>query len=167
VPPHKKQSKQTAAPGRAKPETRKSQIPLLVAIAVIAIVVLTVTQLKGDSQATPTTAGASSGVSPAAQLRQATDQGRPALVFMHSTDCIPCKQMMTVVEQVMPEFSNQVVLVDVNVYDDANASLLQTLRLQAIPTSVIFDKKGQSKTYVGVMTPADLRARLRQAMGGS
>jgi len=167
VSPHKKQSRQTVAPGRTKTEARKSQIPLLVAIAVIAIVVLVVTQLKSDSQATPTTAGASSGVSPADQLRQATDQGRPALVFMHSTDCIPCKQMMTVVEQVYPEFTNQVVLVDVNVYDDANASLLQTLRLQAIPTSVIFDKKGQSKTYVGVMSASDLRTRLRQAMGGS
>jgi thioredoxin-like negative regulator of GroEL len=126
-----------------------------------------VTQLKSDSQATPTPTVAASSLTPAEQLQQATNQGRPALVFMHSTDCIPCKQMTTVVEQVIPEFSSQVVLVDVNVYDDANASLLRTLRLQAIPTSVIFDKKGQSKTYVGVMTPADLRTRLRQAMGGS
>ena len=167
MPSHKKQSRQHVAPGRATTATRKNQIPLLVAVGVIAIVALMVTQLKSDSQATPTIAGASSGVSPAEQLRQATDQGRPALVFMHSTDCIPCKQMMTIVEQVYPEFTNQVVLVDVNVYDEANASLMQTLRLQAIPTSVIFDRKGQSKTFVGVMSATDLRTRLRQAMGGS
>ena len=167
MPSKKKKSRQTVAPGRAETVTRKSQIPLLVAVAIIAIAVLMVTQLKSNSQATPTAAGAPGGVSSVEQLRQATDQGRPALVFMHSTDCIPCQQMMTVVDQVYPEFSNQVVLVDVDVYDDANTSLLQTLRLQAIPTTVIFDKKGQSKRYVGVMTPSDLRTQLRQAMGGS
>ena len=163
---HKKQSRQPVAPGRAKTATRQNPLPLLVAVAVIAIVVLMVTQLKSDSQATPAAAAAPGGVLPSSQLQQALDRGSPTLVFMHSTDCIPCQQMMTVVEQVFPEFSNQVVLVDVNVYDDANASLLRTLRLQAIPTSVIFDKKGQSKTFVGVMSASDLRTRLRQAAGG-
>ena len=167
MPSQKKKSRQVVASGRAKTEPKKSQAPLLIAVAVIAVAVFMVTQLRSDSQATPANEGASSGVSPAEQLQQATNQGRPAFVFMHSTDCIPCKQMMTVVDEVYPEFSNQVVLVDVNVYDEQNTSLMRSLRLQVIPTSVIYDKKGQSKTYVGVMTPADLRTRLRQAMGGS
>ena len=153
---------------RQKAPDKKSSAPFVLALIGIALVILVVTQVKAQTQsASPTPIGAASKNLPAVQLDKALAQRQPALVFMHSTDCIPCAQMMKIVDQVTPEFEGKVALVDVDVYNDANASLMRRLGLQVIPTSVIYDRNGQSKTYVGVMSANDLRSRLQQAAGGN
>ena len=58
----------------------------------------------------------------------------------HSNNCKQCLTMMEVVEQVYPEFANSVALVDVNVYDERNAALLQQARIRAIPSQI--DRRG-------------------------
>ncbi len=105
--------------------------------------------------------------SPADQLNLALAAGQPVLVFMHSTNCQSCIDMMKVVEQVYPEFADQIVLVDVDVYDNANVPLMQKLGLRYIPTVVVFDKNGKSAQNVGAMKADAFRAFLRQkALGG-
>lgn len=105
--------------------------------------------------------------SPADQLNQALAGGQPVLVFMHSTTCQSCIDMMKTVQQVYPEFANQVVLVDVDVNDQANVPLMQRLGLRYIPTVVVFDKTGKSAQNVGAMKPDAFRTFLRQkALGG-
>ena len=105
--------------------------------------------------------------SPADQLNQALAAGQPALVFMHSTSCQSCIDMMKVVDQVYPEFAGQVTLVDVDVYDDANGPLMQRLGLRYIPTVVAFDKEGKAAQNVGAMKAVAFRSFLLQnALGG-
>ncbi len=105
--------------------------------------------------------------SPAEQLDQSLAAGRPVLVFMHSNTCQSCIDMTKVVNQVYPEFAGQIALVDVNVYDDANAPLMQKLGLRYIPTVVVFDKAGQAAQNVGAMKADAFRTFLRQkALGG-
>ena len=105
--------------------------------------------------------------SPADQLNQALTAGQPVLVFMHSTSCQSCIDMMKVVDQVYPEFAGQVTLVDVDVYDEANGPLMEKLGLRYIPTVVAFDKEGKTAQNVGAMKPDAFRSFLRQhALGG-
>ena len=66
-----------------------------------------------------------------------------------------------------PEFADQIVLMDVNVYDRANTALMERLGLRVIPTTVFIDRQGQAQQVMGVMEPAALRETLGQlAMGG-
>lgn len=75
--------------------------------------------------------------------------------------------MMEVVDQVYPEFAGQVVLVDVDVNDNANGPLMQKLGLRYIPTVVVFNSQGQAAQNVGAMKPDAFRSFLRQrALGG-
>jgi thiol-disulfide isomerase/thioredoxin len=112
-------------------------------------------------------ASVTAGRSATDQLSWALNQKQPALVFMHSTSCQSCNDMMKVVDQIYPEFRDRVLLVDVDVYDEANARLMQLLELRYIPTVVVFDKEGQATRNVGVMKPDAFRQLLTEhALGG-
>lgn len=170
-------SKKHSSPQRpSQPQARKKNngLTTILALAGLGLVIVMILLLKMEQEpaatATSAPAAASALVSqdtPAEQFQQALAAKHPTLVFMHSTDCIPCKEMTKVVEQVYPEFAQQVVLVDVNVYDRTNTALIQQLGLRVIPTTVFFDRQGQGQQFMGVMEPDDLRNTLRQlAQGG-
>jgi len=103
---------------------------------------------------------------PDAQLERLLAAGQPTLAFFHSTDCVQCIKMMQVVEQVYPEFDDEVALVDVHVYDQRNASLLQRAGIRAIPTQIFFDQTGQGLVVMGAMDPQQFRERLQALAGG-
>jgi thiol:disulfide interchange protein len=150
-----------------QPSRKAAWITALISIASVVIVIAGITLLKAQTAPAPTVAGAPGGALPADQLNQALAQGKPALVFMHSTSCQSCIDMMKVVDQVYPEFAGQVTLVDVDVYYEANRPLMQKLGLKYIPTVVVFNGQGQSWQNVGLMKAEDFRALLRQrAIGG-
>ncbi len=113
-------------------------------------------------------AGSATAVGSAAdQLQAALAANKPALVFMHSTTCQSCIDMMHVVDQVYPEFAAQIALVDVDVYDEANEPLMQVLGLRYIPTIVVYDRAGKAAQNVGAMKADAFRTFLRQrALGG-
>jgi thiol:disulfide interchange protein len=96
---------------------------------------------------------------------EALAEHKPLFVFLHSLDCIPCKEMMTVVAQVYPEFQELVILLDVDVYDQRNTNILRREGLQAIPTLVFYDRSGERYTHIGVMQAEQLRSAL-QALAG-
>jgi len=169
-----RQGQSKAKPAAAQP---KWFLTVLV-IASIAVVIVGILLLKDQRQSAVALSGAQasgssavssapSGASAANQLNQALAQGKPALVFIHSTSCQSCKDMMKVVDQVYPEFAGQVTLVDVDVYNEANGPLMQKLGLRYIPTVVVFNREGQSWQNVGLMKPDAFRTFLRQrALGG-
>ncbi len=68
--------------------------------------------------------------------------------------------MIKIVEQVFPEFRESIILVDINVYDERNASLLRQVKLQYIPTLIFYDKTGKEQVTVGVMEAEQLRQNL-------
>jgi thiol:disulfide interchange protein len=101
------------------------------------------------------------------QLDLALANKKPVLVFMHSNNCQSCIDMMKIVNQVYPEFADQIVLIDVDVYDDANAELMERLKLRYIPTIVVYNNQGRSWQNIGPMQEDGFRAYLRQrALGG-
>jgi thioredoxin-like negative regulator of GroEL len=152
---------------KRQPSRKLSWIPMLLAIASVAIVIAGIAVLKAQNTPAPAMASVPGGALPADQLNQSLAQGKPVLVFMHSTSCQSCIDMMKVVDQVYPEFAGQVTLVDVNVYDDANLPLMQKLGLKYIPTVVVFNSQGQSWQNVGLMQPDQFRKALRERALGS
>jgi thiol:disulfide interchange protein len=99
------------------------------------------------------------------ELDQALSEGRPTFVFLHSLECIPCKEMMGVVADVYPEFQDSVVLIDVDIYDENNANILRRENLQSIPTLVFYDSNGQRQMMIGTMSPDQFRATLQTLAG--
>jgi len=99
---------------------------------------------------------------PEAQLDRLLRAGEPMFLFFHSNTCAQCVKMTGIVEEVYPDFSDSVALVDVNVYDQRNKSLLQRANIRAIPTLIFVDREGEVGGYVGVMEPDALREQLRK-----
>ena len=147
---------------KRKPSLKLNWIPMLLGVASVAIVIAGIALLKAQNAPAAAIAGVPGGALPADQLNESLAQGKPALVFMHSTSCQSCIDMMKVVDQVYPEFAGQVTLVDVDVYDDANLPLMQKLGLKYIPTVVVYNTQGQSWQNVGLMQPEEFRKQLRQ-----
>lgn len=116
----------------------------------------TLPEAVGQTQATPLP-----NELPEAQLERLLTAGQPTLAFFHSNSCVQCIKMTGVVEQVYPEFADEVALVDVNVYDQRNASFLQRARIGAIPTQIFFDQTGQGTMIMGAMDPDRFREQMR------
>jgi thiol:disulfide interchange protein len=147
-------------PRKRKPRNR-NKLPAPLIFAGIALIIAAAVFLKrsGDSPA--------ASVSLEAQLDQALQESKPTFVFLHSMDCIPCKEMMDVVAEVYPRFEDRVVLIDVDVYDQGNTNILRSEGLQAIPTLVFYDRHGTRQMHVGVLQPQEFRAVLTSISGAN
>ena len=119
----------------------------------------------GWATAEAASAGASSAaedLSPEAHLDRLLAAREPVFLFFHSNTCVQCVKMTGIVEEVYPDFSDSVALVDVNVYDEKNRSLLQRANIRAVPTLIFIDMEGEVGGHVGVMEPEVLREQLRK-----
>ena len=99
---------------------------------------------------------------PETQLDRLLQAGEPVFLFFHSNTCTQCIRRTGIVEEVYPDFSDSVALVDVNVYDERNKSLLQRANIRAIPTLIFIDGEGEVGGHVGVMEPDALREQLQE-----
>jgi len=143
---------------------KPSRLPQFLAIIGVVVLVLTIFIIKDKPKAeTPT---ANSNELAEVRLDRALQAEQPTLAFFHSNNCRQCIIMIDTVAQVYPEFSDQVVLVDVNVYDERNAQLLKDVGLQYIPTLIFYDRTGQKKVSVGVIEDTQLRQRLTSLAEG-
>jgi thiol:disulfide interchange protein len=102
---------------------------------------------------------------PEEQLQRALAAGKPTLGFYHSDNCKSCIEMMGIVYQVYPEFSDSVALIDINVYAEENRTLLLREQVQYIPTLIFYDRKGTREISVGVMETEMLRQKLNTIKG--
>jgi thiol-disulfide isomerase/thioredoxin len=106
------------------------------------------------------------GISPASQYKFAIANGKPTLVFFHSYTCKSCLQMIDTVYEIYPEFSSQVVLIDVDVHDIRNEALLHRVGINLIPTLIFYNQAGDSMFSVGVISGEELRQRLIELCQG-
>jgi thiol-disulfide isomerase/thioredoxin len=136
---------------RTKRLTTPGALLILIGLLLIAVVI----HVTKPHTAPPTT-----GSLPEEQRANALAAGKPTFIFLHSLECVPCEEMMFTVAQVYPEFDNKVILVDVDVYADENASLLRYEMVRTIPTLVFSDRTGQRRVYIGVMEGPQLRQTL-------
>ena len=69
--------------------------------------------------------------------------------------------------QSLAALRGQVVLIDVDVYQQSNVNIMRQEGLQMIPTLVFYDRQGQRVVQVGVLQPDQLRAVLRAISGAT
>ncbi len=62
--------------------------------------------------------------------KQAIMNGNSIMVFVHSNDCDPCIEMIKIVDETYPEFQEEIVLVDVNVYEQQNQGFVSELTMR-------------------------------------
>ena len=140
------------------------RLPQFLAILGVVVLVLAVIIIKEKPQeATP---AANPSELAEVQLDRALLAGQPTLAFFHSNNCRQCIIMIDTVSQIYPEFSDKVVLVDVNVYEERNAQLLKDVGLQYIPTLIFYDRTGQKQVSVGVIEAIQLRQKLTSLAEG-
>jgi thiol:disulfide interchange protein len=145
---------------RTKKTNNLPRILIVVGLLALVVVVLLLKPDKTPAQtATPQSAVSTSDI-PAVQLQNALAQNHPTLAFFHSNNCHQCQVMMETVAQVYPEFNNSITLVDINVYDKRNESLLRQVGLQYIPTLIFYNRAGKEQVSVGVMEAEKLRQTL-------
>lgn len=146
--------------GRPPWQRRLARLGALAGVAV-AIAILLV--IKGSPVPSD---GSATGPGAEAALDGALAAGQPVLAFFHSESCDSCIQMMAVVDEVYPEYEDDIVLVDVDVYDPRNEALLARARIAGIPTVIVYDRSGEQEWHLGVMGADELRARLAALAGG-
>ncbi len=144
---------------KRKPRASKNP-PTLLILAGIALLLVAVFAFKNIDNSPASAAPLES------QLDEALTAKQPTFVFLHSLDCIPCKEMMNTVAHVYPEFQDLVVLIDVDVYDQSNQNLMRRERLQSIPTLVFYDKQGARQVFIGSMQADQFRDVMTQLAAG-
>ena len=97
---------------------------------------------------------------PAAQVEWVMRNKKPAMILFRSTNCVPCKRMEKLVNQVRGDYEPDIVFIDVIVYDRSNTGLIRQAQIQAIPTSFFIKASGQGRRFVGATSKEVLRAEL-------
>jgi hypothetical protein len=105
-----------------------------------------------------------SNETPEQQLDRLLESGELVFAFIHSTNCQSCIDMMQTVDLVYPEYKDTIALIDVDVYDPINQSLLKRANVSYIPTQIFIDLTGEGKISVGAMSPDDLRSALNELL---
>jgi thiol-disulfide isomerase/thioredoxin len=152
---------------KVKPKIHTSSLPKILVVLGLLLAVIVVLLLKEQPQAEITqndamVSVASKGERPADQYKYAITNSKPTLVFFHSNNCDSCIQMIRIVNDVYPEFAGKVTLVDVNVYDQDNQTLIYREEVNFIPTLVFYDHTRERQLFVGVMSEPDLRQKLSE-----
>jgi thioredoxin 1 len=78
------------------------------------------------------------------QLVQVPVQGMVTMVDLGAKQCIPCKMMAPIIEELENEYKNRAAIVFIDVWEDPDAARNYGIKL--IPTQIFYDAKG-NETY--------------------
>jgi len=69
--------------------------------------------------------------------------GKLTFIELGSVNCIPCKAMQPVMDQITLDYSDQVEVVFYDVWTVANRSYAKLYNIRVIPTQVFLDREGK------------------------
>jgi thioredoxin 1 len=93
----------------------------------------------------------------------AAGSGRPRVVDVGATTCIPCRKMAPILADLKREYAGRADIVFIDVWENPDAG--DSYRIRGIPTQVFFDARGQEVwRHEGFLDRPEIVARLR-AMG--
>jgi thioredoxin 1 len=100
-----------------------------------------------------------------AEMPRASDaqagQRLPRLLDLGSTNCIPCKLMAPILEELREEYRGRMEVTFVDVRRNPDAA--RQHRIQIIPTQIFFDASGvELERHVGFMSKDDILATWRK-----
>jgi thioredoxin 1 len=97
----------------------------------------------------------------AEQLPQVPVPGMVTMVDLGAKQCIPCKLMAPIIEELVKEYQGRAAIVFIDVWDNPDAGPKYGLR--AIPTQIFYDAKGlEISRHEGFMDKKSIVAVLQQ-----
>ena len=133
-----------------KDRSRKVTIVALLLIAVGAVFAM-----RERPAAAPETGR---GLSSASVLRAPVLSGRPRLVDLGAQQCIPCKMMAPVLEDLRREYAGSMDVVFIDVWKDPGAG--EAHQVDIIPTQIFFDASGRELyRHQGFIGKADILSK--------
>lgn len=104
---------------------------------------------------------------PEVTLQRYKDNSQPVVVYFHSPECLSCRQVQGALDEVYPDFKDQVKLLSLDVLDDTSKALVERTGIHTTPVLIFVDAAGNEAQFSGEISPADLRARLSELSGGT
>lgn len=102
-----------------------------------------------------------SGKSPASQIEEAKQKGKPMWILFSSTSCPACVEMKKVFDRIEPEYEGKVRFITVDVDAESNYDLLREYEIKYIPATYIIDDKGEISYHnIGLVPEDTLREEL-------
>lgn len=138
-------------------------ITKILILAGIVVIVVSIILIKDQSEEK---AIAAENETPEQQFDRYLEEQTPFFAFFHSNNCKSCLIMMDTVDGVYPTYKGDIALIDVNVYDPINQSLLQRAGIQTIPTQVFVDSTGNGIIFMGIMDEDQLNEQLTKLVVG-
>ena len=86
------------------------------------------------------------------------NSGQLVLVDFFATWCQPCKMMHPVLEQLKKELGDSIRVIKVDI--DKNESTAMQMRIQSVPTLMLFQSGEMKWRQSGAMSLADLKATI-------
>ena len=68
-------------------------------------------------------------------------KGRVTMIDLGATECVPCKMMAPIIEELKAEYSGKAEILFIDVWKDPPQA--EKFGVQAIPTQIFFDKNGR------------------------
>lgn len=151
----------------------KILIVVAAAVGVVAAVALKQTKslVQSDTPAStltavasaPTEAAAAQAI-PAAQTRTAnpvTAVKLPKMVDLGADNCIPCKMMAPILEELKREYAGRLEVEFIDVWKNPDTN--QRYGIQMIPTQIFYDAEGKERfRHVGFIGKEDILAKFRE-----
>jgi thiol-disulfide isomerase/thioredoxin len=98
---------------------------------------------KNNNQNNPSTVDEEkTEVTETAQFIEPGSTGKLMVMDLGATNCIPCKMMMPILDELTKEYQGKVDIQFVNVYEQE--TIAHKYNVFAIPTQIFFDKAGRS-----------------------
>ncbi|MCM8820897.1 MAG: thioredoxin family protein [Candidatus Omnitrophica bacterium] len=97
---------------------------------------------------------AESSISP----ESVVSERRPHFVEFGSESCIPCKMMKPIIAELEKEYSGQMVVKFIDIYE--NPGIAEKYGIRAIPTQIFFDEEGKEiARHMGFFPKEDILAQ--------
>lgn len=128
------------------------------AIGVIALLGI-VARVTRDKPSEPDESASSFNV-PTLTAISVPGTGRPRLVDLGATECIPCKKMAPILDELKAEYTGRMDVDFIDVWQPQNQAQAEIYGIQSIPTQVFLDPNGQELwRHVGFISKEDILAK--------
>lgn len=150
-----------AAAARGMTLMKRWSIIAVVVVAVAAIAAIVVKQNSVAPSAEPSTANLSRVEhAPTADMSRVIT-GVPRILDLGATQCIPCKMMAPILEELKTEYAGKLQVDFIDVWKDEAAGV--QYGVSSIPTQIFFDATGKELyRHVGFMAKDDILRKCRE-----